>query len=290
MLFGLPYFMMGIMRPFSAPCLEEGDPSFCRKLLRWLWIAVGLEAVSGLAWLWFVAARADLAPGWALPTGHELVGVLWDSPFGQLWLVRAALGIAFTFVLYLVSRQRTLFRARSLLLNSLIVSLSGCLLISLAWASHHNAGIRGQVLHLLADTPHLLIAAVWPMGLIPMAYFLWHIHRSGSPAAPADQHVQTLQRFSQTSLIAVLILLATGGLNGWLTIGSWENLLGTVYGWLLLCKVLVVLVMIGIGAFNRFQLLPRIHDMPCMFTALRRTLLAESCLGLVVLVIVGMHT
>jgi len=191
--------------------------------------------------------------------------------------------------LYFVSRRKTLLPPRPSLLNGIIVALSGCLLITLAWAGHVVAGIHQQIWHLLADTPHLLIGAIWPMGLIPMAYFLWHINK-GNQSSPANREIETLQRFSQTSLIAVLILLVTGSINGWLMIGSWENLVTTTDGRLLLGKVLVVAIMIGMGAFNRFHLMPRIHDVPLMFRTLRKTLLAESCLALVVLFIVGMHT
>jgi putative copper export protein len=127
------------------------------------------------------------------------------------------------------------------------------------------------------------------MGLFPMACFLWHIHR-GTRALPPDRQIETLHRFSQTSFMAVLILIATGSVNGWLMIGSWDKLVTTPSGKLFLAKMVVVIVMIGIAAFNRFYLMRRIHDVPPLWRILRRTILAESGLAVVVLLIVAMHT
>jgi putative copper export protein len=45
--------------------------------------------------------------------------------------------------------------------------------------------------------------------------------------------------------------------------------------------------MVGLGALNRLHLLPQIQATPIMFQTLRRTILAESCLALVILIIVG---
>ena len=289
MLFALPYFMLAVLRPaFSADSMESYS-SFCQKMTRWLGVALILEAVSGGAWFWLVAAQTSNRSPWGTLPPADLNMVLWQSSFGRLWLLRGAMGAALGLALYLASRRKTLLPPSPCLLNWLIAALSACLLITLAWAGHVTAGIHHRLLHLLADAPHLLVGAVWPVGLIPMACFLWHINRKNQPSA-AGREMETLQRFSKTSLIAVLILMVTGSINGWLMLGSWENLVATTSGRLLLGKIIVVAIMIGIGAFNRFHLMPRIHDVPLMFRTLGKTIVAESCLALVVLFIVGMHT
>lgn len=289
MLFTLPYFMRVILRPYLSAKPVESYPSFCQKLMTWLWVAFILEAVSGVMWFWFVAAQMSDRSPWGILASIDLNTVLWQTPFGRLWLARAAIGVGLGVALYSVSRRKTLVSPGSSIFNWLVVAASGCLLTTLAWAGHAAAGFHHQILHLLADTPHLLVGAIWPTGLIPMAYFLWYVHRGDQPL-PADREVETLQRFSQTSLIAVLLLMVTGTINGWLMIGSWENLVTTTNGQLLLGKILVVGIMIAMGAFNRLHLMPRIHEVPIMFRTLRKTIVAESCLGLIVLFIVGMHT
>lgn len=289
MLFALPYFMLVILRPAFSADTTKSYSSFCQKMTKWLGVALMVEALSGGIWFWFVAAQMRHQSPWGILGLTDLNVVLWQTQFGRLWLVRGTIGAALGVVLYFVSRRKTLLPPTLSLLNGLVVLASACLLVTLALAGHVVAGIHHQILHLIADTPHLLIGAIWPTGLIPMAYFLWHVTRKNRPL-PADREIETLQRFSQTSLIAVMILLVTGSINGWLIIGSWENLVTTTYGRLLLAKIAVVVIMIGIGAFNRFHLMRRIHDLPLMFRALGKTIVAESCLALIVLFIVGMHT
>jgi putative copper resistance protein D len=245
-----------------------------------------LEVVSGFVWFWFVAADMSGDSPWRFLDPADLNTVLWQTQFGQIWLGRAALGVALGVALCFVSCKKTLRPPRSSFLNWLVAAISGVLLMTLAWAGHGASGIHYHVLHLVADILHLFIGAIWPMGLIPMVCFLWHIHR-GNQIAPADREIKALRRFSQISFMAVLALVVTGIINGWLMVGSWEALVTTPYGWLLVSKVLVVGIMIGLGAFNRLCLLPRMEAAPILFRTLRKTILAESGLTLVVLFIVG---
>jgi putative copper resistance protein D len=287
MLVALPYFMRVTVGPVFAADTGESYPSFCQKMAKWLWVALILEAVSGAAWFWLTAAQMSDQSPWGMLDPAVLNTVLGQTQFGQLWLGRTVIGAALGVALYFVSRGKSASLTRPSFLHWLVLGISGVLLISLAWAGHAAAGIHHHGLHLLADTLHLLIGSVWPMGLIPLACFLWHLDRRQQPLS-ADREIQALQRFSQMSLIAVLILVATGFINGWLMVGSWEALVTTTYGRLLLGKVLVVAIMIGLGAFNRLCLLPQIQAAPVKFQTLRGTILAESGLALVVLMIVGM--
>ena len=289
MLFALPYFLLVILRPASSTHSPGNYDSFCRKLTHWLGFAFVVEAVSGVVWFWLTTAQINNQSPWSLLAPTVLGATLWQTPFGHLWLARGVMGIALGLALYLVARHRTFLLSRPSWLNGLVMSISGCLLISLGLAGHVATGLHHQILHLLADAPHLLVAAIWPAGLIPMAGFLAHV-KTGNHPLHSDREMETLQRFSQSSLIAVVILTVTGSINGWLMIGSWNNLIATTHGQLFLCKMLIVAMMIGMGAFNRFHLIPRIHDVPIISRTLGRTILAESCLALIVLFIVALHT
>src|ERR1700677_2658051 len=255
MLFTLPFFILVILRPFLSRQPVDGYPVFCQKLTTWLWASLALAAVSRMLWFWFVAAQTGAQSPWSILAPSAMSAVLWQTSFGRLWLIRAAVGIIFGVALYYATRRNTLLSSGQAPLKWLVISIGACLLITLAWAGHAIIGLDRQILHLLADTPHLLIGAIWPMGLIPMAYYLWYINQQGQQLT-ADCEVETLQRFSQTSLVAVLILLVTGSINAWLMIGSWQDLVTTNSGRLLLGKVSVVAIMIAMGAFNRFHLMP----------------------------------
>jgi putative copper resistance protein D len=286
MLVALPYFVLVVLRVNLADNTTGIYQSFCRKMIKWLWATLILEAVAGFVWFWFVTAQMSNQSPWEILDSADLNTVLWQTQFGQLWLGRVAIGLALGVVLYFVSIRKTLLLSKPSLLNWLVLVVSGFLLITLAWAGHAAAGIHHHVLHLIADTLHLLIGATGPMGLIPMGCFLWHIHRRNQ-IVPGDREIMALQRFSKINLWAVLILVVTGIINGWLMVGSWEAMITTTYGRLLLSKVVVVGIMIGLGAFNRLYLLPRMQATPILFRTLRRTILAESGLALIVLFIVG---
>lgn len=214
----------------------------------------------------------------------DLVTVLMQTQFGQLWAGRLCLGIVLGSMLMLVSRANSLTSFASWR-NWCVLGVGAVLLITLAWAGHAAAGIRYHVLHITVDVIHLLIGSVWPMGLIPLGLFLGH----GLPRQflPEDREIDVLLGFSKASLIAVFILTATGFINGWLMIGSWTALFVTTYGQLLLAKVFAVVLMIGLGAWNRLVLLPRLRGGASPVGILRRTVLAESGLAGVVLLIVG---
>jgi putative copper resistance protein D len=187
---------------------------------------------------------------------------------------------------YFAGRTKTFSLKRANFLSGIVLIFAACLLLSLAWAGHAVAGVHDRALHLFVDVVHLLIGAIWPMGLIPLIWFLRHIETQQS-AGVAESEIAVLRRSSRLSFIAVLLLVGTGTVNGWLMIGSWTALVTTLYGGLLLGKVFIVGVMIGLGAFNRCRLLPRIPNAPQTIRRLRQTVFAECCLILIVLVIVG---
>lgn len=285
-LVALPFFMLVMVSPVLTPETVGSHDSFCGRVIKWLWLTLILEAISGVVWFWFVTAQISEQSPWGMLAPSDLRTVLWETQFGQLWLGRAVGGSALGVVLCFVRRSRKVLPSNASLLHWLVLAISAVLLVSVAWAGHAAAGIHHRFLHLLADTLHLLIGAIWPMGLIPLTCFLRHID-SENQIVPVDREIKVLQRFSQTSLMAVLMLLATGFINSWLMIGSWEGFVTTTYGKLLLGKVFLVGIMIGLGACNRLCLLPRMQENPITFQTLRKTILAESGLALVVLLIVG---
>jgi putative copper resistance protein D len=278
------------MRPALAGAGPEalgGCRRFGQALMKWFWGALLVETLSGAAWFWLVTVQMSGAELRSMPGVDDLNTVLWQTQFGQLWLGRSvALAVLFAITAF-ASRRSFFFFGKDRLWGGLLLAVSGALLMSLAWAGHAAAGIYDRNAHLLADTLHLLLGAVWPMGLAPFALFLHYADRTGRTL---PMELTVMQRFSQTSLAAVFILVATGLVNGWFLVGSWPGLFDTVYGRLLLAKVAVVGLMIGLGAWNRFVRLPELIVAPeaaTRYLALRRNVVVEAVLAGVVLLIVG---
>ena len=286
MLVALPFFILITLRPAFITEAVPAYSSFCATVVRWLWLAWIVEALSGLIWFWFVTAQMSDQSPWQLLDTADLSAALWQTQFGQLWIWRAGMGVFLGVALCVISRMSVAGQPIPSRSYKFILVTGIVLLVTLAWAGHAASGIHYYTLHLVADMLHLLIGAIWPLGLIPMGGFLWYLHKENQPAL-SDREIKSVHRFSKISLIAVVVLVTTGIINGWLMIGSWTALATTTYGQLLLVKVAVVALMIGLGGFNRFYILPRIQAEPTSLRNLRRTIFAESSLAAVVLLLVG---
>ena len=65
-------------------------------------------------------------------------------------------------------------------------------------------------------------------------------------------------RFSALAVVSVGVLLVGGLVNGYLEVRAWSGLWETNYGRLLLAKSAIVLVLLGLGAYNNRRAVPRI--------------------------------
>jgi putative copper resistance protein D len=148
---------------------------------------------------------------------------------------------------------------------------------SLAFAGHGQTGLWPRW-HVAADVMHLLIASVWPMGLLPFAIVLWQLQcvcreepsPQPSPGVPGEGEIlrhpsastaevtRITRRFSAMSLISVGLLLLSGIVNGCCLLGSFSALVNIDYGRVLLLKIALFLGMMAFAAVNRFVLMPRL--------------------------------
>jgi hypothetical protein len=81
-------------------------------------------------------------------------------------------------------------------------------------------------------------------------------------------------------------LLVSGLINSWNLLGGPRDLVTTDYGRLVALKIALFVAMVAIAAVNRLYLTPRLPD-PAAWRALERNTFAEICLGLCVLLCVG---
>jgi putative copper resistance protein D len=260
---GILFFELAIAR--ARPGSE-----LAQRLDRWLIGALVVQFFSGALWFWIVAAQMGDG-GWAPDFG--LWGtVLMQTRFGQLWIARLIVAIALGLVLRIGWRLMELI-------------LSAALLVSLAWAGHAGAGSGGEGAHLAVDAIHLAGAAVWPVGLLPLLLFLRGVGKSN-----ARETIAVVRRFSQNSLLAVLLLFLSGLGNALYMIPRWSDLVNSPYGELLTGKILLFLALVGLGAWNRLRLLPQIEATApeAALAQLRRMIVCENVLTILVLLIVAL--
>jgi copper transport protein len=141
----------------------------------------------------------------------------------------------------------------------------------------HTRAATPEALVIGVDVLHLAAGSLWLGGLVAIALVLGDLARGDSGAV-------VLGRFSTWAAGLLAVLVVAGPVLAWRIAGSWDALLDSGYGALLLVKVLAALVAIAIAAWNRFALLPRAQ---ARSTPLVRTALAEAAVLVVVLLVTG---
>ncbi len=120
--------------------------------------------------------------------------------------------------------------------------------IALALRAHGGHAAAGQmpVLEETVQWVHMLAGACWAGGLLLLVLLLRE-RRADPPVAEAG-------RYSNMALGAVAVVVASGVIRAVAELGGWSGLartLDTSYGQILAIKVTVVVVVIGLGAYNR---------------------------------------
>ena len=202
--------------------------------------------VSAVAWFWIVAATISGAATMLDVDGETLQTVLLQTQFGHLWAFRLVGCLIVGILLFSGSPEL------------IIAVLSFAILASLAAAGHSGAIVTNAgLLPIAGDIGHLIAAALWPGGLVPLLVLLVSEYRT------TDQTTRmfvadVVRRFSSVSLVVVGLLSGTGLLNTYFIVGSWGALFATDYGRWLLLKIALFVLMLGLGALNLLILKPRL--------------------------------
>jgi putative copper resistance protein D len=240
--------------------------------------------LSGLAWFALVAMNMS-----GQPLQTEILKTVWtQTQFGAVWKWRlffwlaASAAAPFCFLKPKPSVQKFLILLQ--------LFFSGALLGSLAWAGH---GLEGSRWHLSADVLHLLVAGFWPTGLLPLVLLLKNLRQTSEPAR-WNSIAALVRRFSALSLGSVVLLAATGFINGWFLVGSFSNLFGQTYGRILLIKIVLFIFAVAVGAVNLLRLKPRLlneglpsHCLESTAAQLRFNVSVELFLGMAVVIVVA---
>ncbi|MFJ8111316.1 copper resistance CopC/CopD family protein [Streptomyces sp. NPDC096132] len=129
-----------------------------------------------------------------------------------------------------------------------VIVAGGLIAAALAytWAitGHAAAGPR-TALAVTVDALHLVAVALWLGGLAALITVLFRA-REGSEV-PAEAVV----RFSRLAFVSVALLAGTGLYQSWRLVGSWDALLSSRFGTLLLLKSAAVALVLAVAWFSR---------------------------------------
>jgi len=252
----------------SGPQTVDRLTSTTFDVVRWISFA-GL-AVLGGGWLMFSVwpagrddrrARALLWTGWGAATAGTLAELIVQGPYvaglglgrlGQWNLLDATLHTTFggahsVRLLLLGALGATLWLLLRDQQRSGLQEVAGLLGLGVAVTfpiAGHASTQDPTWLATASDTVHVMAMATWVGGLIMLLVAVL-------PRQDPDELQVVLPVFSRVAFLSVALLAVTGTYQAWLGVGSWSALTGTRYGQLVLVKIIVFVVLIGLGNLSR---------------------------------------
>jgi putative copper resistance protein D len=187
-----------------------------------------------------------------------------------------------------IGRFRALWRVQ--------VFLGAAVTMSFAWTGHGAMGSGSSgAWHLGFDLLHLLAAAVWLGALVPLTILMLSPLRSRPDEAAVV--LRGLEQFSSIGPLVIALLVLSGIGNSWFLIGPshLRALYSTGYGITLLSKIGLFGAMLMLAIRNRYWTTPALRadlrarrDMRVPLADLRTSVLTETALGLLVVLVVSL--
>lgn len=278
-LFGSPLLLL-YGSPFSSTATSE--------TLKWIkrFLCGAALAVLTATVLGFIIQTSHLAGSVALAFEPEtLKAALWDMSFGKSSLVRAGLALLGFMGIVLLPAGRRLWW--------ICTVLGAFICASLAWMGH-GAATEGNIgiVHLIGDITHILAAGGWIGALATFCFVL--VWPSSEPITQ-KAICMSLASFSGAGTVFVAVVIASGLVNSAFLVG-WDvkQIVSTLYGQILIAKLLLFALMLVLAARNRF------HHTPALAAALqdraqsqqaiadlRRSIVMETCAATAILALVG---
>ncbi|TML79200.1 MAG: hypothetical protein E6G04_06380 [Actinobacteria bacterium] len=273
---------------FHPKVPKTPSPSVLTVVSRWLFY-VGLFLLLGAAFAWlFVSSDLARAP----PLAHVGWVVAWVGLLGLVEAQRRDAGVAFGHLFSTSIGHAFIVRAVPLLITvvgvilvrrpamrraGFVVILVGAAATILGHvAEGHAATGSWRVGKILLQWAHVTAAGAWIGGLAAVLIGV----RSLSPEA---RH-RAVRRFSTLALWLIIVLSGAGVWRAFEEINTWHGLFSTSYGQVVIAKAALLLLLIGLGAMNRYRNVPRSGEAP---RGLFRTGSAELILATAVLALTG---
>jgi copper transport protein len=286
---------------------REASEAFRARLRTLLLAAAGAGVVSAAAAVVLEGASAAAVSGWSalrLESVNETLGTRFGTVWGLAVLVWS--GVAALSALVLAPAER-----RSVALHPAELGATGlagtrvprppallglgvllAFLVALPSLGGHASTQHPVGVLLPANLVHVTAMSLWLGGLTALVAALPAATRRLAGADRTRLLAAALVRFSPLALAAVIALLLTGVIQALVEVRTVAHLFDTAFGRCVLIKIGLLVALIGLGAYNRRQSVPRLRALADAGVApgragllLRRALRAEVALIAVVLAV-----
>ena len=249
------------------------DPSrdLVRRRMQQLIVLGGALLIAGTLFTAVAQAAAAANVPLSSAVGKPLSDLLLRGRFASIWWPRMGLEIA---SLLLIA-----FGGVDGLASECALATLPAVLLTSALTSHGAALAAGVGLGIAIDWLHIVGATAWVGGLVAVLSCLAVIPRTSGAFG------LLVGRFGRFALVAALLVLLSGVLQGALELGSWPALTASLYGQLVLVKVVLLAAMLLLAGFNEWHTRGRVY---AAALGLRRGVGIELGLGVLVLAAAAM--
>ncbi len=249
-----------------------------RKFMSIIGIGLILVFISNILMILIQTIRLETSP-------IEVI----QTYFGTIWLARLIITGILIGIWFVVNRKKILSIKNQILI--LIVSL---VLISTSSLIGHSAA-SGQTITIALDYIHNLVSAVWIGGIF---YFIFVLLPTFSQLKEVNREKMSLlliPRFSIAFIISIGVVIITGPILMWFLESDVGLITESVFGQLIILKILIAAIMIGFGGFLQFKIQKNAENSfstgkIVVYKKLKRSLKIETVLGIILLGIVALLT
>ena len=209
--------------------------------------------------------------------------------FGMIWLARMIITIVLLGIWFGMDRRKSLSRKNQI--PMLVVSL---VLIATTSMIGHGAASE-EMGALVLDYIHNLVAAVWIGGIFYFVFTLLPTFSVLKEKSREKMSLVLIPRFSIAFIISIGIVIITGPTLMWFLESDVELISESVFGQLIILKIIIAVIMVGLGGFFQFKVqknAERNFSSGKIFVhkKLKRSLKVDAVLGIILLGIVALLT
>jgi copper transport protein len=229
---------------------RAASAAFATRLRRFLWIAAGIGLVATAAQLVLEGAEAAGISAFSAIKATIIEETL-ETNFGTVWGLAFVAWVAIAVLALLVRRRDW---------SKLLLAVPMAYLIFCPALAGHGSSQSPEILNFPVNVIHVGAMAVWLGGLGSLLLVLPAATRSAVDAADRGRLLAgPLARFSTLALAMVALIMATGLIQAYVYVRHLSDVLSTGYGRAVLAKFLLLLAVIGLAAYNRNVLVPKLR-------------------------------
>jgi copper transport protein len=306
--FGVAFASLWLWKPFRkvhwlSQSLLQYRALVSKTATKLLILGSGLVICSGIAMIIVQSLSLDAS-----------IQQIISTKFGNIWamrMIQASILITVASLTYRKNSRANLPLNKAELIAILALALS--LLVTYSMIAH--AAATNQPLAILTDFLHSVAASIWIGGLIFLAFaavpILMKFANDNEIATTTTIKAATLSilipRFSSITVAILGIIIVTGPLLLWSLESDLEITIASLYGKILIVKLLIGTLMISLGAYHQFvtqkkatgflvysstngksKIISQQPKINSNLTRFARTLKAEAGLGVALLVMVSL--